>query len=259
MIALCFLAIWEPIVTKKGEMVGDGPTREVRTLLRTLDGLGLALALFDLWLQERYYGLKSAKRAWIVAKLIVILALFANWLASLQGYPYWTRALRPILLLERLRNVRKVTGNIVRSAPDIFNAGALLLIVHCFFAVLGVVLFQGIGFKEGPPGPPDPTDFTRGYGEDEPDNLIKSCVVNRTDPMPDPLGCTAFWDEGCKFFFNSIDECSIQLLALLTGAANFPTFMIPVYQCNQANSLYFIFYYVSLITALLAGPMSPEL
>ena len=251
MLALCLLAWWEPIFKRKPPPPNEEPPSGVarslglslgRSLLavvglgedppgggdeneepsgplltaaglaalRAVDGLLICLAAFDLWLQERYHGLRGARRGWIVLKAVVTLALAGNYIAVLAkpSAPYWTRALRPILLLERMRNVRKIAGNIVRSVPAILNVGALLVLTHVFFAVLGVVLFSGI------------TD--------------ESCERVRGQAMPNPLGCTAFWEDddnpenpfACTAFFNSLDEASIQLFSLLAGASNFPNFMI---------------------------------
>ena len=165
-LGLCLLAIWEPIVQLtfegKAEVIGKKRSEGTLSVLRGLDGAALCLVLGDLVLQYFYYGFKSAKRAWIILKAVVLLALFCNWVAvvAVPLTPYWTRALRPLLVFERLRSVRKIAGNVVRSAPDIFNAGALMLIAHVFFTVLGVVLFQGIGIKfveppEGMVGDPE--------------------------------------------------------------------------------------------------------
>jgi hypothetical protein len=243
MLALCVLAWWEPLFKRKpgGEPAPpDDPPAGVaaaaRSLLalalgdddddkepsgavlsaaglaavRAVDGVLIALAAFDLWLQERYHGLRGARRGWIIAKAVVTLALLSNWIAVLvkPSAPYWTRALRPILLLERMRNVRKIAGNIMRSVPAILNVGALLVLTHVFFSVLGVVLFAGISDQ--------------------------SCARVRGQAMPNPLGCTAFWEDddnpdnpfACRAYFNSLDEASMQLFAFLAGAANFPNVMI---------------------------------
>ena len=247
MLGLCLLAWWEPVFKKLAPKQPDDPVPIFRdepeddmeeisaklsaaglAALRAVDGCVLALAAFDLWLQERYHGLRGSRRGWLLVKLVVILALAANWatVLALPKAPYWTRLLRPILLLERMRNVRKVAGNIARSVPAILNVGALLVLTHLFFAVLGVVLFAGI------------------------DSGTDSCTRLPGAPMPNPLGCTAFWEDddnptnpfACKAFFTSLDEASIQLFALLVGASNFPNFMLPVYSCNPANALYFVAY-----------------
>ncbi len=238
MAALCMLAWWEPPWLPEEPRAAEGGL----AALRGADLALLLLALFDVLLQWAYHGTSGAfRRGWLQAKTVLLVALFANWGAAVAvGAPYWLRAVRPLFFVERLRNVRKVVGNVIRSGAAILNVGLLLMVHLTFFAVLGVVLFAGIDGESC-------------------DRLQRPDL----DPPWDRLGCTTFADNDnpgepgpCDAFFFSLPEAFIQLFAMLAGSANFPAVMVPVYKCSKTNALFFVAFIVSgvylLITMLLA-------
>lgn len=236
MACLCMLAWWEP------PWLPSAPRTADLAAVRAADLALLLVALFDVLLQWAYHGTGGAlRRGWLRAKAVLLAALILNWAVTVgTGAPYWLRAVRPLFFLERLRNVRKVVGNLARSLPALVNVGLLLLVHLVFFAVLGVVVFANID------------------GE----NCNRLAPLD-LDPPWNRLGCTTFADNDepgepgpCDAFFFSLPEAFIQLFALLAGSANFPGVMAPVYKCNPVNALYFVAFLVGgvylLSTMLLA-------
>ena len=209
---------------------------------RALDAAFLALAWADLLLLQRYvYGAAAraggwTRRGWLRVKLVVLVALSVNLAAvaatagpgGLGGVGYGARVLRPLLFVERLRNLRKAAGSVVTAAPSLVNVGVLLLAQLFVFAVGGVLLFNGM----------------------DGDNCRRMSGV----VMPQ-LGCSAYVNAGaaggaapgnaptpfaCKLFFTSLDEASIHLFALGAGGSNMPMVMMPLLRCAKANALFFV-------------------
>jgi hypothetical protein len=84
-------------------------------------------------------------RSWLVAKLLVIIALFINMLviAASPSSLSLVRACRPLFVIERMRNVRRIASNIVQVVPKILNVAVLLCIHIMLFGVLGYAMFSG--------------------------------------------------------------------------------------------------------------------
>jgi hypothetical protein len=203
------LAVWEP----PAPIASEGALWAVRGV----DFAFLALVLYDLWLQMQYHGFRTwIGRGWIKTKIVVWLALIINLVlhVALPGVPYIARLLRPLLLIERLRNVRKIAGNVAAAAPKIFNVGVLLLLHLLFFSVLGFVLFAGI-------------DGT-------------NCVAFRASTTP---FCSTMDDRQCKDYFATLEDSMLHLFELGT-TANFPAVMMPAFNCNNVNALFFVAYVV---------------
>ena len=268
-LALLALAFWEPpYLTASGSYVA----------VRAVDAALLVLAAFDCALQATMHGSRAFfARGWSRAKVLALAALGVNLLAVVVapaapfGRGYWARALRPLLFLERLRNVRKIAANVARSTPAIFNIGVLLLVHLVFFSILSVVLFAGIG------GGAEGDSCTRARGVvpvrrfedgDCPDDDPDPCPPVFEGPSLDQLidfGCSAFDEDSCRLFFNDLGEASIQLFQLLAGAANYPNVMMPTYNCNQFNVLFFIAFITigmhllsSLVLAVAAAAFSDQ-
>ena len=134
------------------------------------DFLFLGFVAFDLYLQALYHGIVVWRgRGWIRAKLGLLVALVLNLCLHIAlpfaglgwSAPYVMRALRPLFLVERLARVRRVAKNIASTVPKILNVLVLLSLHVLFFAVLGFVLFAGIGSEEG--GPLNCTPFNGGF------------------------------------------------------------------------------------------------
>jgi len=68
---------------------------------------------------------------WIVTKAVTIFLLFVGAVVAyaVPHEPRLLRCLRPLLVIERLANVRKIFGSILMSIPKIFTAA--LLLVRC--------------------------------------------------------------------------------------------------------------------------------
>jgi Ion transport protein len=204
------LAIWEP--PSNASVTEDG-----YLALRIVDISFYAVVMFDLMIQYFYHGYHIwIRRGWVVAKIsltfLMLLNLAVNW--AIPTVPYFMRALRPLFLIERLRNVRRVAGNIVSTIPKILNVLVLLALHVLFFSVLGFTLFAGISDS--------------------------SCVTFRASNAE---YCSTFNSLGCSSFFSTLENTAMQLFQLLT-AANFPAIMIPAYNCNQWNALFFLFFIV---------------
>lgn len=205
-VAFMMLAVWEPpaVATDSNGLVA----------LRVFDYLCLCVTAGDLVLQYYYLGRRPwMRRGWVQLRLAATVAIFINLLAvsadPARSYPM--RALRPLFLLERLRNVRRVFANIASTGPKVINV-ALLLVVHVLlFAVLGFVMYAGV------------------------DGVV--CTPFRAE---DPPACSTFEnDPPCANYFGSLESSAMQLFQFLT-AANFPEVMMPAYTCDRANVLYFV-------------------
>jgi hypothetical protein len=201
--------------------------------VRALDAMFLFFALVDALLLQRgaFGGAAFWGRGWVRVKLCALFALAVNLLVVIGfdafqgGRPavYAARVLRPLLLVERHRTLRRLGSQVWRAVPAALTVGALLLAQLLFFSVLGVVLFNGV------------------------DGV--NCSRARGTPTP-PLGCSAFvsrtaggtaapFPSACKLFFSTLGEATIHLFALST-AANFPMVALPAVACNVANALFFV-------------------
>lgn len=211
------LAIWED----PSYYVADNNTG-IHALLHAIDFLVIILVIFDLFIQKLYHGDKWWERGWIRVKVFTASGLLVNLILTIAigNVPYVLRMLRPIILMERLRNVRKIVGNIVATAPKLMNAGLLLMTHLLVFSAFGFVMFSGIDF--------------------EPDGSL-TCEIRKSSVIE---RCSTFVespDEGCSDYFATFSESIIHMFGMLT-AANYPSIMYPAYACNPANALFFVFF-----------------
>ena len=199
----------------QGQELGDG----TKALLRAADVLWLALVLFDLGLQVLYTGLAVARtRGWLWAKLIVLIAIILNLIANAAtGAPYLARALRPVLLIERMRNVRKIAATTIETIPRVASVVVLLVLNLMGHSILGFLLFAGI----------------------ETGNCN---VIRRNNP---PVNCSTllYPPDSCDNYFASLGESTLHMFELLT-AVNFPTVALPAMRCNPYAALFFISYII---------------
>lgn len=211
LIAWLSLAVWEPpaVVTL---------TPGVLWLVRAADVACMAIVAADTTLQLVYHGVAEWRsRGWVRLKIAVIVVMATNlgvhviWPGRV---PYILRALRPILVIERLRNVRRIAGKVAATLPKMVNVLILVVLHMLFFTVLGFVLFAGI-------------------------DGVTNCTPVRAS---NPVECSTFSDT-CSDYFASLDNSFMQLFELLT-AANFPTVAYPAYSCNRASMLFFLVYVV---------------
>eukprot|EP01138_Halocafeteria_seosinensis_P002626 gb/GECG01002685.1/.p1 GENE.gb/GECG01002685.1/~~gb/GECG01002685.1/.p1 ORF type:complete len:964 (+),score=71.78 gb/GECG01002685.1/:1-2892(+) len=155
------------------------------------------------------------RKKWSVVKLIALPIMCFSLLLSVtvSGFPHFARVLRPIFLLDRLRNVRKITTNILETVPKIVNVMILVWFVIIIFGVTGNVLFGGIG-----------------------DGNCSSSA----DAQPDPPTCSVYTDK-CDDYFNTVDNSIVHMFTLST-TSNFPQIMLPAYRCSPWNALFFILF-----------------
>lgn len=127
------LAVWEPPADAQPPPAG-------LAVVRAIDAAFMAWVALDLYLQTRYHGVETCcRRGWTVIKGVVLALMAVNFVlhVAVPQLPYVARALRPLLLIERLRNVRRVASNIASTLPKIFNVVILLALHILFFSVLG--------------------------------------------------------------------------------------------------------------------------
>lgn len=97
--------------------------------MHLLELLAIFLFCFDCWVQRLYHGpsyWRAVDNKWVWLKLSSLGLIFLNMLLLWSGAVNLSlaRALRPLLLLERLRNVRRIITNIVQVRSC--SVGALL-------------------------------------------------------------------------------------------------------------------------------------
>lgn len=109
--------------------------------VRAMDFLFMGVYSFDLLVQYFYHGRAEwLARGWLRLKMGCLLAMLANLIVhmAVPSFPYFMRIVRPVFLLERMRNVRRVAGNIGATLPRIVNVLILLILHVLIFAVLGM-------------------------------------------------------------------------------------------------------------------------
>ena len=194
--------------------------------------LMLGIYVADLALLYRYTGKTLFKSRWVRLRVIMIIAILIDNLicnATPNRVGHYTRFLRPILLIERLRNVRKIAGAIIESTPKILNVLVLLIFHIIFFGVVAYVLFRGI---EGTTG-----DHLHVNDADR-----SHCNFLGYDlSIDETLAICSTFSKNCLDYFSSFYSSTLQLFILLT-TANYPDVMMPVYECQPATSLFFIAY-----------------
>jgi hypothetical protein len=227
------LAWWEP-PSPSSLSSPDG-----LVVVRALDLAFLCLVGFDLFvLQLRYHGTRTwAGRGWVQAKLLAWVALAANLavVVANPALPYLARVARPLLLIERLRNVRKIAARVAQTAPRVVNVGVLLGLHMLLSSVLAFVLFAGI--DDNPGGAAVGLGPTTPYPGPVPNaSEGGTCTPFRSQTAP---VCSTFDQDGCHNYFADLGESMVHLFELTT-AANFPAVMMPVFKCNPANALFFV-------------------
>jgi hypothetical protein len=234
--SLC-LALWEPPVQN-----GVGNTTFLATI-RAIDATILAFVAFDLlYLQALLHTVDDntdtdtveesdklwkvlqrigiPRRGWLRLKLFTLLALSINLVCVIAGdltmtrIAYPMRILRPILLLERLRNIRALVGNIITTAPSVFNILLILLMQMTFSGALAFSFYAGVN-NSGQCMP------FRGSGE------RASCSTFDGDAT------------ACRDYFSDLSESLTHLFELST-TSNFPGLIVPAYNCNRWNALFFV-------------------
>lgn len=231
------LALWEPPVQSGQANPHDGSLAAVRAV----DAFILALVAFDLFYLQSHLlddenedkgddnevksilslrRLGIPLRGWLRLKLFTLLVLFTNLVCVIAGdmkgsrIAYPMRMLRPILLIERLRNIRALVGNIITTAPSVFNILLILMMQMTFSSALAFSFYAGVD-NSG-----QCTPF-RGSGQ------RSSCSTFDGDAT------------ACRDYFSDLSESLTHLFELST-TSNFPGLIVPAYNCNKWNALFFV-------------------
>jgi hypothetical protein len=229
------LALWEPPVQAGGANRYDGSLAAVRAV----DAAILFFVAFDLFYLQTILldnendvceagsnvsvSLKKLgipRRGWLRLKLFTLLALSFNLICVVIGdltgrhVAYPMRMLRPVLLVERLRNIRALVGNIITTAPSVFNILLILLMQMTFSGALAFSFYAGVN-NSG-----QCTPF-RGSGQ------RASCSTFDGDTT------------ACRDYFSDLSESLTHLFELST-TSNFPGLIVPAYNCNKWNALFFV-------------------
>jgi hypothetical protein len=183
----------------------------------------LAVMFFDVVVQWVYLGTHVLlTKRWTVFKLACIPVMLVS-MVAIYSTGQWrlafVRLLRPVFLLERLRNVRRVAASILSATPRILSVLVLLGIFNILFSVAAFTLFAGI------------------------DNDNCTPFQGTNPPMQ---GCSVFLppeDGGCTNYFSTLLESMTQLFELMT-TATFPDIMIPVYRCSKLSAVFFVVFIV---------------
>jgi len=229
------LALWEPPVQTGGANRYDGSLAAVRAVDAAIlffvafDLLYLQTILLDNENDECEAGsnvsvslkkLGIPRRGWLRLKLFTLLALSINLICVVIGdltgrhVAYPMRMLRPVLLIERLRNIRALVGNIITTAPSVFNILLILLMQMTFSGALAFSFYAGVN-NSG-----QCTPF-RGSGQ------RASCSTFDGDAT------------ACRDYFSDLSESLTHLFELST-TSNFPGLIVPAYHCNKWNALFFV-------------------
>ena len=116
-------------------------------LVYVVEYLCVAVYCADLAMQLTFMKRKAFfKSKWMRVALVVVAIMIVSPIFSLgvTGFPRLHRLVRPMLLIERFRNVRKVFSSIMRSVPAILNVMVLLVFSLVFFGVCFHIMFAGV-------------------------------------------------------------------------------------------------------------------
>ena len=111
---------------------------------------GTDLALTGLYQHRKNF----LKNKWNVVRAMALSAMVLgagfHWIGKGRlGFPRFHRLVRPLLAVERFRNVRKIFGSIVRSIPGILSVILLLVFGLIFFGLFFHVAFAGVTGQDG--------------------------------------------------------------------------------------------------------------
>ena len=221
-----------------------------QTAILVLELLFLAFYGLDIWLRH-YAGENVRTDTWVRIRVVAMLCMCINLLACLastSGLKNFSRLLRPLLFVERLRNVRKIASSTISTLPKVIQVLLLLSFWVIFFGVAAFTLFAGVVGPTTLPPMDNATEFTTigcdflsggiAYVQNMPARLSKQ---NATF-----FACSTFskvYPDGspCLNYFDTIWTSIMHLFILLT-TANYPDVMMPVYDCSPWSSLFFILF-----------------
>lgn len=237
---------------------GPDAMESVKDAMLVLEALFLLVHWWDVYVQLRMSGGKLAHaftHIWFRIKLAVISVMSLNAIVSLIlvfhfiERPFnFARLLRPILLVERLHNVRKLLISVIQSFKEIRYVLAGLLFMNFFSAVVATALFRSITGR----GPGAPRDM--------PASNVSTCIFLGSSPAetPDSTFCSTF-SKNCTAYWKTIWHSFMHLFTLLT-TANYPDVMMPVIECEPAYFLFFaafiflgLFFLLNLVLAIVTN------
>ncbi len=235
-LANLLLAVLEPTSVR---MAPDHYTPALTTLIIAEMFMSLFYA-FDLWMRW-FAGEDVARDWWARGRVVIIVCIFGNGILSLLlEASNFSRVLRPLLLIERLRNVRKIAASVLTTLPKIFQVLFLLTFLVMFGGVAAFTLFAGI----------TGTVDTLGSGANGTNceflnggiTWLEQSLTNETQWY----SCSTFSKirpdgSPCTNYFDTIWTSMMHLFILIT-TANYPDIMMPVYDCSRWASLFFVVY-----------------
>ena len=157
------LALVEPSSVRTTDLAGNMPFEQKSIII--LELLFVAFYFFDGWLRW-YAGENVYLDVWLRCRVAVLVCIFLNLMLCLfdTDVKNFGRVLRPLLFIERLRNVRKIASSVLTTLPKIFQILLLLTFWVGFFGVAGFSLFAGVVGPDsvGPAGGPGGCQFFQG-------------------------------------------------------------------------------------------------
>ncbi len=240
------LALIEPSSVRTVSLAGNLPGEQKSILV--LELFFVAFYALDVWLRW-FAGEDVLRDMWMRTRLFTLFCIFVNvalCLFSTVEMKNFSRLLRPMLFVERLRNVRKIATSVLSTLPKVTQILLLLSFWVGFFGVAGFTLFAGVVGPQTPSG-----------GWDDPGCNFLSGGIGYVKQMPERLASmnqTAFFacstfskvmpdGRPCVNYFETIWTSMMHLFILLT-TANYPDVMMPMYDCTQWASLFFIVFVI---------------
>ena len=181
----------------------------------------LVVAADAVLVQRPAYGpARWLKRGWVRTKLVAFGLTLTNLIITFATngmVPYVCVVIRPLLLLERKQNLRKVAKSMASALPNALVSGILVVTNLLLWAVATFVLFSGMD------GDNCETFFSR-----EPRRCSYFTAATGT--------LTA---ASCREFFSSLENSMAHLLELQSGAG-YPVLFLPLMRCHPLIALFFV-------------------
>ncbi len=119
-------------------------------ILAAIEFLCFAVYSFDLGLLYVCFGWKRFKNLWPLLRLLLLSIMLADTIwyigAGFTSF-HLSRAFRPMMLIARLRNVRKMLSGCVVTSFRIYGVFLLLAFHIIFFSLMGYLLFVNTGIE----------------------------------------------------------------------------------------------------------------
>ena len=236
------LCVFEEAVTMNTDDLGDHLNdgfdgwmtknrKQVLVVTRWCAFLFLLFFVVDTGMLYRFQG-RACFTKYVKFRITILALMMLNSIICLlwPTVPLFARILRPLILIERLRNVRKITGAIFLSLPKIVSVLLLLAMHVIFFGILGHIMFRGMS---------SPTSCKFAPLTHTPYELPSSTINNVTLPSK-RVFCSVYYGI-CADYFSTIGASLLQMFVLLT-TANFPDIMLPIFRCNKYYAIFFVLY-----------------